>query len=427
MSDDTSAVAHTDFYAYMPTHSYICAPSGEMWPAASVNARLASVRDGDKLIQASTWLDQFQSVEQMTWAPGDPQIITGKLISHGGWIQRPGWSCFNLYRPPTLTLGDAAKATQWIEHVHAIFPLEAPHIISWLAHRVQRPGEKINHALLLGGQQGVGKDTILEPVKAAVGPWNVSEVAPTHLLGRFNGYIKSVILRVSEARDLGDIDRFSFYEHMKTLTAAPPDVLRCDEKHLRETSVLNACGVVITSNHKTDGIYLPADDRRHFVAWSELTRDDFDADYWTTLYQWFQNGGNGHVAAFLAEYDLSGFDPKAPPPKTPAFHDIVDAGRAPEDAELADVLDLLGNPDATTLHDLSERATGSFADWLRDRKNRRQVPHRLETAGYTPVRNPSATDGLWKIGTRRQAVYGRSGMSIRDRIAAATFMTEMGR
>ena len=43
------------------------------------------------------------------------------------------------------------------------------------------------------------------------------------------------------------------------------------------------------------------------------------------------------------------FDPKAPPPKTPAFWDIVDANRAPEDAELADVLDKLGNPDATTL------------------------------------------------------------------------------
>ena len=36
------------------------------------------------------------------------------------------------------------------------------------------------------------------------------------LLGRFNGFVKSVILRVSEARDLGDVNRYAFYDHMKT-------------------------------------------------------------------------------------------------------------------------------------------------------------------------------------------------------------------
>ena len=38
-----------------------------------------------------------------------------------------------------------------------------------------------------------------------------------------------------------------------------------------------------------------------------------------------------------------------------------------------------------------------FRAWLTDRKNRRVIPHRLETAGYVPVRNPGADDGLWKI------------------------------
>jgi len=101
--------------------------------------------------------------------------------------------------------------------------------------------------------------TLLEPAKYPVGPWNFTEVSPQHLLGRFNSFAKSVILRISEARDLGGADRFRFYDHMKTYMAAPPDVLRVDEKNLREHSVVNCCGVVITSNHKTDGIYLPAD------------------------------------------------------------------------------------------------------------------------------------------------------------------------
>ena len=141
--------------------------------------------------------------------------------------------------------------------------------------------------LCLAAARDIGKDTILEPVKHAVGPWNVAEVSPQCLVGRFNGYVKSVLLRVSEARDLGEVNRYAFYEHMKTLTAAPPDVLRCDEKNLREHAVMNVCGVIITTNHKMDGIYLPADDRRHYVAWSEITKDGFASDYWRNLWGWY--------------------------------------------------------------------------------------------------------------------------------------------
>jgi hypothetical protein len=284
---------------------------------------------------------------------------------------------------------------------------------------VQRPQDKINHALVLGGPQGVGKDTMLEPVKYVVGPWNFEEVSPQQLLGRFNGFVKSVVLRISEARDLGDVNRFSFYDHMKAYTAAPPDVLRCDEKNLREHSVFNCCGVVITTNYKTDGIFLPADDRRHYVAWTDLKKEDFDVAYWNTLWNWYANGGIGHVAAYLATLDISDFNPKAPPPKTPAFWAIVEANRAPEDGELADALDMLGNPAATTVERVAAVALPGFSDWLQDRKNSRRVPHRFEQCGYVKVRNGGAKDGQWVINRKRQAVYARAPLSPRDQIAAA--------
>src|SRR5262249_12384160 len=276
----------------------------ELWPAHSVNARVPPVHNGgDEPTPAATWLRSNAPVEQTTWAPGEPMLISGRLISEGGWIERQGCTVFNLYRPPNIVLGNASEAGPWIDHINKIYPTEAEHLISWLAQRVQRPQDKINHALVLGGSQGIGKDTLLEPVKRAIGPWNFFEVSPQQMLGRFNGFLKSVILRVSEARDLGAVDRFAFYDHMKAYTAAPPDVLRCDEKNLREHSVLNCCGVIITTNHKTDGIYLTADDRRHYVAWSDLTKVDFDADYWNALWRWYSAGGNQHVASYLAELD----------------------------------------------------------------------------------------------------------------------------
>jgi hypothetical protein len=423
----------------MPSHVYIFTPCREIWAGTSVNSRLPRVqiydaqgrpkRKNGRLVTVSPthWLDQNRPVEQMTWAPGMPMLIRDRLIADGGWMERLEVTCFNLYRPPRIELGDAGKADPWLEHVHEVYgEADAKHIISWLAHRVQQPQDKINHALVLGGEQGVGKDTLLEPVKHAVGPWNFHDVSPVHLLGRFNGFVKSVILRVNEARDLGEIDRFSFYDHTKIYTAAPPDVLRVDEKHLREHYVFNVLGFIITTNHRSDGIYLPADDRRHYVAWSNRTKADFPTEYWNRLWGWYRDGGFGDVAAYLATVDLSSFDSKAVPPKTSAFWDIVSASVAPEDAELADVLDTLGNPEAVILQQLQAKAVGETAEWLLDRRNRRSLPHRLERCGYVPARNPDAKDGLWKVQGARQVVYVKSGLEA-PADAARRFVGQSGR
>jgi hypothetical protein len=415
-------VALSDFYAYMPAHNYLFVPSREFWPTSSVNARIAPIRSGTdekgkpKTVPANVWLDRHRPVEQMTWAPGHPMLIENRLVSEGGWIERLGCSCVNLYRPPTIEHRDAGAAAPWLDLLRKVYPDDADHLLAWFAHRVQRPHEKVNHALVLGGAPGIGKDSILEPVKAAIGPWNFAEVSPKHLLGRFNGFVKSVILRISEARDLGDMNRYDFYEHMKVYAAAPPDVLRVDEKHTREYSVFNVCGVIITTNHETDGIYLPPDDRRHYVAWSPLTSDDFEDRYWSALYAWYADDGYRHVAAYLAQYDLSQFHAKAPPKKTEAFWSIVDANRPSEESELANVLEAAGHPEAFTLRNLTDITADEYLQlWLRDRKNRRQIPHRLKAAGYVAHRNADAKDGQWKVGGDRQTVYVKETLSVRER------------
>jgi hypothetical protein len=169
---------------------------------------------------------------------------------------------------------------------------------------------------------------------------------------------------------------------------------------------------------------LPADGRRHFVAWSSLTKDDFAADYWARLWHWYRDGGTKDVVAYLLELDLSDFDAKAPPPKTRAFWDIVDASRAPEDAELADILDKLGNPDATTLAEITNKATGDFDEWIRDRKNRRNIPHRLEACGYVPIRNDTRENGLWVIAGKRQVIYAKAALPISSQLVAARKLAE---
>jgi hypothetical protein len=303
---------------YLPTHQYYHIPTGAMWAAVSINAKIAPmIENGDKM-SASLWLDKHRCAVQATWMPGEPLEIRDRVVNDGGWIDHPGVTCLNLYRPPNVGPGNAKLAGPWIRHCIKVYGKDTRRLINWFAHRVQRPQEKINHALFLGGSPGIGKDSLLAPVINAIGPWNAQDIAPKTLLGQFNTYARAVILRVSEMHDLGDVNRYTFYDASKVYCASPPDYLRVNQKHMQEFYVKNVCGVIYTSNYR-DGLYLPPDDRRHDVMWSELVAADFADGYWTKLWSWYSNGGFEHVAAYLMARDISKFDPAAPPPKGRRF------------------------------------------------------------------------------------------------------------
>ena len=383
--------------------------------------------DGEPMRElASVWLSSHASVEQMTFAPGEPRLIQGKLMLESGWAVNKEAAAFNLYQsPPPLPPGaDAAKAGKWLDHARSLYSEESGHVIKYFAHCAQRPQEKINHGLVLGGEQGIGKDTLLAALRHTLGPWNVQEVTPLMMMGRFNGFNRTVMLVIGEAKDLGKTSRFHFYEHLKPYLAAPPDALRTDEKNRPEYYVLNVCRGVMTTNHKTSGVYLPPDDRRHHVSWSARKAAEFPEGYWVEFWAWYESGGFGHVAAYLRTLDISDFDPKAPPPRTSAFWEIVNANRSTEDTEMADLLDRLNRPPVVTIGILIAAAADAdmyeVVEWLKDRKNRRIVPIRLERCGYGFVRNPdSPSDGLFIINDRRQVVYAQSDLALKQRLDAA--------
>ena len=57
----------------------------------------------------------------------------------------------------------------------------------------------------------------------------------------------------------------------------------------------------------------------------------------------------------------------------------------------------------------------------------RQIPHRLESVGYAAVRNEADKhNGQWKVDGKRQTVYAKRELAIRDRIAAASALCKAG-
>src|SRR5262249_46235558 len=155
-----------------PSRMCIYLPCKAPWPNASVDERIPpqplldangnpikNAQGKVVMVKASARLARERSVESLTWDPVEPEFIRNKLAVDTGWVPKIGATPLNNYRPPILDLGDPTKATRWVEHWRTLYPDDADHIIAWFASRVQFPGVKINHALVLGGAPKIGKDT----------------------------------------------------------------------------------------------------------------------------------------------------------------------------------------------------------------------------------------------------------------------------
>ncbi|AZQ66891.1 hypothetical protein EF888_06905 [Silicimonas algicola] len=69
----------------------------------------------------------------------------------------------------------------------------------WMAHMVQRPGEKPGTALVIWGKGGAGKGTFGTLLRALVAPYGVQFADPDDIVGRFSGPVHTMnILGVSE-------------------------------------------------------------------------------------------------------------------------------------------------------------------------------------------------------------------------------------
>ena len=165
----TSMVGVTihDFYAYMPKHLYIFAPTGEMWPAASINARLPQIPLMKK--NGTPVRDKDGKPKYITPSRVARQAPAGRADDLGARRaaddRRPAGLRWRLDRarrewrrstctgrrrswrratPPMRGAG-----SNWCGGSTLMMPT---HIITFCAHRIQHPAEKINHGLVLTGR-----------------------------------------------------------------------------------------------------------------------------------------------------------------------------------------------------------------------------------------------------------------------------------
>jgi len=165
----------------------------------------------------------------------------------------------------------------------------------------------------------------------------------------------------------------------------------------------------ITRRNNKDSLHLPGDDRRHFVAWSARKKR---TSHRTTdsMYRWFAERRDRDSRALLGHAYISGFDRRPLRPKTPASGRSWNSSRSRKTPKWQ-TRSTGSDPAAITLGSIVTRAAPDFADYLRDRRNRRKNTAPPRTNAECPGAKRSK-DGLWVIAGKRQAIIREARTSL---------------
>lgn len=420
------------FLYYLPDNKYIYRPTREFWVGSGIDAACGQVNHEGELLPATGYLQQTKAITSITSDPSiAEEIILGHDCQWGTLMKVHGAATFNTYRPPIIEPGDAKLASPFLNHVRKVFNKkgDAEVFLDYMAHRVQRPGQKIRFALLIVGEQGVGKDTAIGMCAPAIGIWNISNIDPNQLEQGFNEYVAAVLVVISEAANVQEMSKWKFNERLKTLIAGGPDNITVNPKYGKKFSIRLHCGVIITTNHVQGSIYIPEDDRRYDVI-SAANRAECSfldrtvhAQYFEELWEWYNDGGSAHIAALLQQRDLTKFNPNEPSRRTEA-HKMMVLDNYNGDTWLIDAIDALDNPAALRI-DVLRGSVDLVKEGLTAIEFNRKVAFALERAGYIKYVNPNEKNGRWSVSGTKHVVYRRKDVT--DHAAIADCISKSGK
>ena len=217
---------------------------------------------------------------------------------------------------------------------------ELDHILDAMAFKIQHPNVKINHAILIGGDEGAGKDSMFQPFLWALGGkhWRNRSVIEAGGLDSQWGYaLEAEVVILNELKEPEARERRAMANKLKPLIAAPPETLSVNRKGMHPYELVNRLMVIAYTNDPLP-ITLPTQDRRWFCVWTHSPR--MSASAAKALWGWYENGGYEKCAAWLHQRDVSAFNPAAAPPVTEWKLNMVEHGMSVAESYLVDLMRL---------------------------------------------------------------------------------------
>lgn len=268
-------------------------------------------------------------VTNLCFRPGEASILSD---GHGGLR-------YNLWQPTNVRAepGDVAPFLALVRLILDNDEVAVRFLIGFMAHMIQRPGQKMAFAVLIIGPQGIGKSMLGEMLTRLIGEANTAVLEMGALTGSFNGFLARAHLVI--VNEFVAAASRAAKAMLKNLITAPTVLL--NEKGVPAFPIDNVSSLLLFSNESA-ATALDADDRRYFVWRSEAVRQN--AEFYADLAAWFDNGGDGHLLDYLQNFDLSGFNPHAAPPRTAARAELIRESMTDQQQTLSDLYEACEAP-----------------------------------------------------------------------------------
>lgn len=350
-----------------------------------------SIHGRNPKIEAGTCYDENREamgarvLAGMTYAPGRSLLVTANGLAYG-----------NKWRDARRQ-GVPGNIVPWLEHCRRLVPDadQLGRLFDVMAFKLQHPDIKINHAILHGGTQGCGKDSMWAPLLWALGgdtQENIGRLDARNLESQFNTFAECELLWLNELREPEAAQRRMLANRLKPVIAAPPIYLEINRKNRQPYNVLNVVLVVACTNERLP-ISLESADRRWYCIWSEAPRMTDAAG--KALWDWFQRDGFAAVAAWLYARDVSAFNPGACPPMTDWKHSLIDNGLSSGESYLVEMIrgrvgefarGVVGSP----FYALADRLAGGAPSAAK--VHHATVIHALSEAGWRDLGRVASAD-----------------------------------
>ena len=197
--------------------------------------------------------------------------------------------------------------TVFLEHIHMITAGNgedaAKYLTGWLASKVQNPGEQMEVAVVMRGDEGTGKGGLGHTMRRIFGGHGIHISQGEHLIGKFNAHLMDCcFLFADEAFFAGDPRHVSVLKALVT-----EDTITIEKKFVDAHQGRNRLGIMMASN---SDFVVPAgkDARRYFCIDVPDTRMG-DRAYFKRYFDAMNDPAQlGAFLHHLQNYDLTGFD-----------------------------------------------------------------------------------------------------------------------
>lgn len=193
-----------------------------------------------------------------------------------------------------------------LEHTYENFCQGKAELFRWLigyfAHLVQRPWEKPLVALVIRGERGVGKDSLLDRMGALVGGHYLQCSRERYLHSQFNAHLENLLLfGLNEAVYAFDKKHKGVLNDL--ITGREHNIERKGQETYR---VANLLRLVIIGN---DDTLVPAAwDERRYACFDVGTGRKQDKGFFQGMRVDLEDGGYPYLLRYLLDFDISGLD-----------------------------------------------------------------------------------------------------------------------